>query len=364
MAQVRMELGRDAIILHSHKVKRRGLRGLFSRPMIEVTAATDDSPGQRSGGATAEPAGFGAAAAAQPLVQAPEPQVINGDLAALAGQMAEMKALLSQAVWSQPGGFGAIPPAGQDLYAQMTTSGLQPELAQKVVSEALDAAGPDPTAEALTAAARTALADLIGRGQPVTAGRRQVIALVGPTGVGKTTTLAKLAARFALGEGRRVALVTADTYRIAAVEQLRTYGDIIGIPVDVIFTAQELRQALARHRECDLVLIDTAGRSHKNAMQMSELRSLLEAAQPDETHLVLSLTTNFTDAVTIMERFGMTNYNRLLLTKLDETSHPGQIVNFAHAAGRPLSYVANGQSVPDDLEAADADKLAGLILEE
>lgn len=369
MAQVRLELGRDAIILHSHKIRPRGWRGLFAKPMVEVTAATDDSPLQRADRAPSASARAGAAAAVQPALPPragtapPAGRAGGADLAALAGEMAEMKALLTQAIWTQPHGSAAVPPAGRAVYERLQAAGVKPDLAAAVASRAVQAAGETAAEPAVLEEARRALAAVIGRGEPIAPrSRRHVVALVGPTGVGKTTTLAKLAARFALGEERSVALITADTYRIAAVEQLRTYADIIGVPVDVVFTAQELRQALARHSDRDLILIDTAGRSYKNAMQMSELRSLLEAAQPDETHLVVSLTTSLPDAEAIIERFSIAQYNRVLLTKLDESSVPGQIANVAAAAGQPLSYVSNGQSVPDDLETADGEQLAGLIV--
>lgn len=190
----------------------------------------------------------------------------------------------------------------------------------------------------------------------------QVVAFIGPTGVGKTTTIAKLAAIFALFEERKVALVTADTYRIAAVEQLKTYAKIIGIPIEVVFTPQEVRRAIEKHLDAELILIDTAGRSHYDNMKMSELKSYIEASSPDEVHLVLSLNTKYRDLEEIVKRFGCVPLHKMVLTKLDETATFGNILNLVKDFSIPISYITNGQDVPKDIETADPIKLSEIIL--
>jgi len=202
----------------------------------------------------------------------------------------------------------------------------------------------------------------VAGGVALASGSRKVVALVGPTGVGKTTTLAKIAALTALFGKKKVAFVTADTYRIAAVEQLRTYAEIIGVPCEVVYTPAEMRQALAAHEGCDLVLIDTAGRSPRSGMHMAELRAFLEAAQVDETHLVLSMTTRPRDLLDIVERFSPCGVNRLIFSKLDETSRLGPILGVTSAVKVPISYVTYGQNVPEDIEVADPFRLARWIL--
>lgn len=191
---------------------------------------------------------------------------------------------------------------------------------------------------------------------------RRVVALVGPTGVGKTTTVAKLAARYSLFENQSVGLLTVDTYRIAAVDQLRTYADIINLPVEVAFSPDEVPQALARLSDRDVVLMDTAGRSPKNEMQMSELVEFLRVAQPAEIHLVLSATTKPCDLGDCLARFKDSGYNRLIFTKLDETNCYGGIFNSAQAAKCPVTYLTCGQNVPDDIEEADQGRLVDLLL--
>ena len=190
----------------------------------------------------------------------------------------------------------------------------------------------------------------------------KVAALIGPTGVGKTTTVAKLAANFALKEKYRVALVTADTYRIAAVEQLKTYADLIGIPIEVVYTPQELRSALYRHQDKQLVLIDTAGRSPANQPQMAELEALLAVDDNIEKHLVLSATTKFTDCLQAVQRFQPSKPQKYLFAKLDEASNIGTIFNLMFHAPKTMSYVTTGQNVPDDIELADSNRLTTLML--
>jgi len=188
------------------------------------------------------------------------------------------------------------------------------------------------------------------------------IALLGPTGVGKTTTIAKLAATAKLRHGLRVGLITSDTYRIAAVEQLKTYASIIGVPLQVVTTPDELARAKQALSDCELILVDTAGRSQNDAKRIGELMDLVKAAQPDERHLVLSTTNSQQASARIGERFCVLRPDRLIMTKLDEAIDTGVLAAMPQMLGLPLSYVTSGQEVPDDIDAADPDKLARLVL--
>src|SRR5262249_30919073 len=192
--------------------------------------------------------------------------------------------------------------------------------------------------------------------------RCRVVALVGPTGVGKTTTIAKLAANYRLREKRRVGLITVDTYRIAAVEQLRTYADIIDLPMEVVSTPREMREAVQRMRTFDLVLMDTAGRSPRDEVRIQELRNLLAEASPDEVHLVLSAASSARTLAAAAEKFAPVGVTSLLVTKLDEATGLGNLVTLTRACGLPISYLTDGQNVPDDIAVASAKRLAQLIL--
>ncbi|HWB14289.1 MAG TPA: flagellar biosynthesis protein FlhF [Pirellulales bacterium] len=193
-------------------------------------------------------------------------------------------------------------------------------------------------------------------------GRTRLVALVGPTGVGKTTTIAKLAANFRLRDKRRVGLITVDTYRIAAVEQLRTYADIIDLPMQVVATAGDMRQALRGMADLDLILMDTAGRSPTDEIKLKELTALIDEAHPDEVHLTLSSTASPSVLAGTVERFAAVGTTALILTKLDEAAGLGHLLPILRKSGLPLSYVTHGQNVPDDIGPADAGRLARQIV--
>jgi flagellar biosynthesis protein FlhF len=201
-----------------------------------------------------------------------------------------------------------------------------------------------------------------GMGKPAQ-GKQLVIALVGPTGVGKTTTIAKLAAVYKLRLGHSVGLVTSDTYRIAAVEQLRTYATIIGVPLQVAATPDEVRSSVKALDQCAVVLVDTAGRGPRDARRLDELAACVEAAKPSETHMVLSASAAPEALSHAAERFSIMKPDRWIVTKIDESSGLGWLPELAQQVGLPISYVTTGQEVPDDLALAQPQRLARMILD-
>jgi flagellar biosynthesis protein FlhF len=192
----------------------------------------------------------------------------------------------------------------------------------------------------------------------------RIMGLVGPTGVGKTTTTAKLAAMYAMNKGADVALITIDNFRVGAVEQLKTYSKIMGIPLDVAATPAELKKALDKHRDKDLILVDTAGRSPKDQDKLDELKAFFEVEEGMELHLCLSSTTKDQDLEEIVQRFSILPITKLLFTKLDECATLGCIVNIHLKTKLPLSYFTNGQMVPEDIAVASPRRLANLIVQE
>ena len=263
----------------------------------------------------------------------------------------------------------SMPPKLFDLYLRLVSHDLPDELADAIVNEMRQQLGPaemenDAT---LRAAAIEQLADYIPVAPtPLTHvspnGRPLTIALVGPTGVGKTTTLAKLAASFKLKAGRKVGLITSDTYRIAAVDQLRTYANIIGLPLQVTLTPADMRNAMASMNDCDVILVDTAGRSQKDAMRIAELRQFIEAAHPHEVHMVLSSTASEKVLLSEAEAFSRVGVDKLILTKMDEAASLGGLMSMLRMVGKPVSFITTGQEVPDHLEPASARRLAELAL--
>jgi flagellar biosynthesis protein FlhF len=230
----------------------------------------------------------------------------------------------------------------------------------------------------------------------------KIMILVGPTGVGKTTTVAKLAAHFRLREGKRVGLITTDTYRIAAVDQLKAYADIMDLPLEVVFTPEELPASITRLCDCDLILIDTSGRNHRDVERMNELRAYLKAArltlggnmkkvrrkegvtvserrkrgrrrasetgvlkaenQHIEVHLLLSCTCHQDQLVQVAQNFGEVGVDKVVFTKLDEAVGFGVVLNVASRLKYRLSYLTTGQDVPDDIEPGHRRKIAEMLL--
>ncbi|MFZ5943689.1 MAG: flagellar biosynthesis protein FlhF [Bacillota bacterium] len=393
MLQVKIEMGKDAVILHTRRFKEGGFLGLFSKEFVEVTAAVDnDFPSLKP-----EPKEVPA------QTQIVWPQITEQKLDLIGSQpnnneavvnedfmnedladeetdslidsqngsddLQEMKKLMQDMILQIENAslnFG-LNRIGEQFYHSLVKNEVEEKLAKRLVKRCLDNI-PSSKYEDMDYIQKsfTEIAcRILKKPKPINLPKKkkqQVFALVGPTGVGKTTTIAKLAANFTINNQKNIALITSDTYRIAAVEQLKTVGDIIGIPVEVVFTPQNMKNSIIQHSDKDLVFIDTAGRSHKNALHLGELKGFLDAAEPDEIFLVLSATTKYKDMLEIIETYEKINFNRIIFTKLDETTTYGPILSIIHKSRKYLSYFTTGQSVPDDIEIAQTEKIVGLIL--
>lgn len=263
-------------------------------------------------------------------------------------------------------GTEEIPPELFEIYTQLIDADMEDEIARELVFALRQSGTPeqieDPEAShALLSAMVEADMRCTSPIQPQ-AGRRKVVGLVGPTGVGKTTTIAKLAANFRLRDGIKMGLVTVDTYRIAAVEQLRTYAEIIDLPMKVVTSPEEMRQALDELAGLDLVLIDTAGRSPRDEPKIQELKTMLDEAGVDEVHVVMSLTASVRSIRITCEQFQAVNPTALILTKLDEAAGMGSLLSVSKQVSLPVSYLTTGQDVPEDIEPADATRMTRLVL--
>lgn len=457
--KIKVDLGPNAVILHTRKFKRGGFMGFFSQDMVEVLAAIDPneardkeaaragarerengrgrgedrrerreapevelgpmasmraeapkardrddavtwepSPAARRGEAwpeeerrqapereaiaektvavateirpqpAAEPAPEPVvAASATPLVPEANPLADEvQDLKSTVHDLKEMLGVIVGQLETQPRDKAQFPPLLQKVFDRLVACDVEPSIARGLVVYLQREQPHLESYDELVAALEKPLSGLIQSCGPVTAtkGQQKIVALVGPTGVGKTTTIAKLAASHALARNVEMALLTIDTYRVAAIEQLKTYGDIIGLPVEVVLTPQGMKDALKLHHAKDLILIDTAGRSPYNKMHLNELRGFLDLQLQRETHLVLSSTTRLGDLRRIVKNFAATGVDRLIFTKTDETDVVGGIISIAHETGLPVSYITTGQSVPDDIMVADGAQLARMLITE
>ena len=254
------------------------------------------------------------------------------------------------------------------IYTSLIDAEVDESIAHELITKLKQNATPDQLKDAN--ASKALLAALIESQlsctSPIRAvpGQRKVVALVGPTGVGKTTTIAKLAANFRLRDNVKMGLVTVDTYRIAAVEQLRTYAEIIDLPMKVVSTPREMQQALDEMVGLDLILVDTAGRSPSDDLKIQELEQLFREVPIDEVSLVMSMTSSLKSLEAIAKRFQVANPTSMILTKLDEAPVMGSLLTLSENVQLPVRYLTTGQDVPDDIEPANAARMARLILGE
>jgi len=369
VAQVKAHLGPDALILGTRTVRAGGLFSLSRRKLVEITAAGESG---------SEPLGQPATTSRLPLPSLDVPGWFQRDKPAGTRRFTSRDtALLNERICPDrsAGDFSTphLPRRLRSLFESFVSTDISESLARQLLRDLPDdldpssASGSNPLLERIEKLIPTA-----GAIQPGLAGQPQIVSFVGPTGVGKTTTIAKLAAQYKLQHNTSIALLTIDTYRIAAVDQLRTYADIIDVPFCVVLTPQQLAEQLTRLSDCSLIFIDTTGRSPNDHLRLAELRSFHQVLGPHQTHLVLSATAAYPQIARAIERFSPLNIDQLLLTKLDEVVYLSPILNiFSDLAARqsagasiPLSYVTAGQDVPDDIEVACSRDLAVRILGE
>ncbi|HVT28724.1 MAG TPA: flagellar biosynthesis protein FlhF [Lacipirellulaceae bacterium] len=397
---VRRELGPSAAVLHTREVNSGPLRRLVFGRKYEVAASAGvnvpsrlpvgmaDVAGREERGASDE--GRGARSAERRVAFSVGGDAEAGtkrfDVAAdanlfddyrtryrddfrrqVSGQLDELHAMVEKLCeHAALAPAHDLPEALFHVFTNLIEAEVDEGIARSWIDRLRDEGAPRSTEDGATAMSRVVeyLKAEISVSGPITTdpNKCRVVALVGPTGVGKTTTIAKLAANYRLREKRRVGLITVDTYRVAAVEQLRTYADIIDLPMEVVATPREMREAVARMSHLDLVLMDTAGRSPRDEVKIQELKSMLAEAEPDEVHLVLSSTAGAKSLINTAERFAEVGTTALLLTKLDEAQSLGHLVSLVRSVRLPVSYLTDGQNVPDDIRVAEAVDVAGMLL--
>ena len=354
MEKIKCELGNDAVILHTRYFKEGGFLGLFRKRYVEVTAAVDQSSRQV----------FELPPEKNPTGQVGRGQEVSADLAAMRQIMQEMSLMLSSL--NEP----KLPKGGRLLYEHLIQQEVDSQIALQVVKTMLqDCAQIQLQSEEelyriLSTYLLKPIEKIYYQPTPVKKGAPRILTFIGPTGVGKTTTIAKLAAIDAVMKKKKVALITIDTYRIAAVEQLKTIGEIMNVPVKVVFNPENLQDCLQEICDYDVVYIDTAGRSHKNEAQVNELKEYLGATQSDDLFLVLASTSKYQDFIDILETYRDVNISSLIFTKVDETSNYGSLYNLVYQKKYPIAYFANGQNIPDDIEVAEPQKLVQMLMKE
>lgn len=413
LANVKHHLGPDAVIVQTRSYKRGGILGFGSRPVVEITARSADSfaPSPRprtanrlqqlykvgSGSTCLATRTTGSALSTRatgnglalrtnlksdlaspahavgnktnghtPLCSA-DTRPASTD-AQIGGEISEIRQLVENLVREQRQLHEPqMPEQLFDLYLSL----IQREVADEIARDMIEKIQRDMTGSQLSSVdvARQKLVQIMdgminttGPICPNLNGIARVVALVGPTGVGKTTTIAKIAANLKLRQNKKVGLITIDTYRIGAVDQLRMYARIIDVPLKVVLTPAELKETVESMRDLDVVLIDTAGRCQNDQLKLTELKTFIDAACPDETHLVLSSTTHHAHMLSAAEKFGALGVDRIILTKLDEAISFGVVLSVLRKVDASISYITTGQDVPDDIEIGNGRRIAQMLL--
>jgi flagellar biosynthesis protein FlhF len=379
ITRIRYELGEEAVIISQRKIRKPGILGFFSRKILEVTAAVDNKKKENN----REEDMQDSIAAIKKLVNDKmknntlcndikgdkiidndakenyntsecnyENNIVDKNNDSIIKEMQQMKGMLNEMM---KGSYGNVGKSAFQIKLENS------DFNSKVVSTILNRVNIMEDDRDEEEKLKEVVTSMIKVEDKVL---ENIVVLVGPTGVGKTTTIAKLAGKLSLIEKKKVGLITIDTYRIGAVEQLKTYADIMNIPFQVVFTIKDMGKAIENMSDCDVILIDTTGRSSKNRMQISELRAFIDKVNTDNIHLVISCTTKNRDIDVIVEGYKELNYNNVIITKLDETSTYGSILNILQAAKKPISFVTTGQNVPEDIKVMNTEELVKLVLGE
>ncbi len=367
LTQVKQELGSEAVILNTKTFFEGGLFGLGKKEVVEIIASRDVNIVDTAPAFTRQAeacARYSSARGASPSVRNVRGAAAEGCPEEILKELFSLKSQV-ELLTKECGRDAHYPPVLDGIYRRLLGAGLSRELTKKIVGTVhteLNGADLDDEA-AVNNRVGGEIRKLAKLSGPIKCGngRSRKIVMSGPTGVGKTTTIAKLAAQYSIKQKRRVGLITADTYRIAAVEQLKVYADIIGVSLDVVLTPKELRDAIRLRSDKELIFIDTAGRSQQNQTRLVELKNFLEAAEPDENHLVISATTDRAETENIIEKFSIAHVSNFIFSKIDETQKPGMIFDILAAHDKPVSYITTGQDVPDDIEVATESGLVGLL---
>jgi flagellar biosynthesis protein FlhF len=383
---VRKELGEDAVILNSRKTKpTSGSEQIHRQEIYEITAAIDKQNLLKEfrSSPPKNPKVYSPVGSSLNISQKTVPTINNKilsnhnsvnqklheqseEIRQLHQDIREVKKTLNKVsdlikFSSMP----ALPELFKSILKKLVENEVHEDLAKAIVQTVLTQTKPSDyqNPEIVTDHLLSLLSRMIKENKPLEKIEKKpyVVTLIGPTGVGKTTTIAKIAANLKLHHHKKVAIISADTYRIAAIEQLQTFANIANIPMDVVYSPEEMQGVIFKFRERDFILIDTVGRNQRNEQHVRELNKFIQKANPDEIHLVLSITSSLKNLLDVVRRFNIIQPNRLLFTKLDEAIYTGNILNVLYKHQMPVSYLTTGQVVPNDINIAYRKELVKMV---
>ena len=354
LSDIKRELGEDAVILRTKTVRKSGMFAFLAKDAVEVMAASPDRNPPESPAVVDQVAQIRRKLESRPSDSAVGE--LKDELSELKGHLRE---IAEQVKYER---MPALPTHLANKYRTLVNAGISSQTATEL-TEQLNLAHNGEELENDELVTRELVEKIAQKIKvrlpaPKKNDKARIIALIGPTGVGKTTTLAKLATSYRFWGGSDTAIVSADTYRVAALEQIKTFAAIAGLPMEAVYQPGAMPTALGRHLHRDALFVDTPGRSQSDGQKLEELAAFLDAAQTDERLLCLSVNTRIEDQFDIIERYSRLNPTGIIFTKLDDSRHPGGILTVAERSNIPLTYITCGQNVPEDLVAIDRVKLA------
>lgn len=373
------ELGNGVVVMNVKEVKRKGFLAFLKPKMVEVTVALEEEP-DRALAPRKDAAKIAAAAAKEKNVAVLQKSERTDK--AIEEKLENLQSLLEKQFQkgepekeAEEGKMAEEEEKPEDsnvrflklLYHTMLENEINEKYANQIIDELDAVLKPNMPIDFMLSNVYQKMILKFGQPAGLTEAQRgpKVVFFIGPTGVGKTTTIAKIASRYCVDKRRKVALFTTDTYRIAAAEQLRTYANILEVPFRVIYSVEEMCQGIEEFSDYDFIFVDTAGHSHQNTKQreaMSEFINAVDEKIEKEVYLVVSATTKYKDLVSIAKTYSeMTEY-KLIFTKLDETTSLGNLLNLKLHTGAQMSYVTCGQNVPDDMEDFNPQKTVKMLL--
>lgn len=343
MLKLKMELGPDAVVLNTKTIRAKGLFKYFKKPLIEITAAFEDKD----------------------LLKNNNISNYDHKLNNISEELIELKKIMNSFPTIKQTDEGLIPPLNE-FHNIMVNNGVNPIISTNLLTKIEEEVNlKEKDINTIKNIIKFNLSEIMGKPQPIVINEDQkIIFFIGPTGVGKTTTLAKIAANLVLQNQYKIGLITSDTYRIAAVEQLKIYSDILQLPLEIAYNKDDMTMALNHFKDKDIIFVDTAGRNHNSFEQIEELKDIINTSNNKEIFLLINATIDFKALKSLISKYDFLDDFKLIVTKIDEAENYGNLLNIKYITNKELSYYTTGQNVPDDIKIVNIEDIVGKLIEE